>query len=101
MSIFRGFIKILGAAIIAHVIGGIAYWATSEVFIRYVGKEVVFSPIFSIMLVVPFWPMMVYADMKWIGIMPQDIVAVSAIPVAILLLRIKMSRHDSIDSKKV
>jgi hypothetical protein len=86
LSIYKGVIKILGIAAIAYVIGGVAYWTTAEVFIRIVGRNVVFSPIISILLVVPFWPMMVYADLKWIGIMAHDIAAVSATPISIFLL---------------
>jgi len=68
------------------VIGGVAYWTAAEAFIRIVGRDVVFSPIISILLVVPFWPMMVYADLKWIGIMPHDIAAVSATLISVFLL---------------
>lgn len=81
------------------MIGGIAYWATAELFLRYIGKEIVFSPVVSFVLRVPFWPMMVFANLRWVGIRPQDVVAVSAVPVAIYLLWIKTSSRDSSNSK--
>ena len=99
VSILRRSLKFLRIGIIAYVTGGIAYWTAAELFLRYVGKEIVFSPVVSIVLVVPFWPMMVFADLRWVGVMPQDVVAVSAIPVAIYLLRIKTSSRDPSNSK--
>jgi len=92
-------VKFLRIGVIAYVIGGVAYWTAAELFLRYVGKEIVFSPVVSIVLRVPFWPMMVLADLRWVGIMPQDVVAVSAIPVAIYLLWIKTSSRDPSNSK--
>jgi len=91
MSLLRGFIKNLQITVIVYVIAGVAYWTTAQILMRYTGKEIVFSPIISIFLVVTGWPMMVYADLRWIGIMPQDIAAVCAIPVSILFLKIKAS----------
>jgi|GEM_PF-4852719 len=73
-------------AVIAYIVGGIAYWATAEIFLRYVGKEITFSPLVSFLLAVPFWPMDVYANLKWIGIMPQDIAAILAVLASIFLL---------------
>lgn len=99
VSILRRSLKFLRIGVIAYVIGGIAYWATAESFLRYIGKEIVFSPVVSFMLRVPFWPMMVFADLRWVGVRPQDVVAVSAVPVAIYLLWIKTSSRDSSNSK--
>ncbi|MBS7622752.1 hypothetical protein KEJ39_03645 [Candidatus Bathyarchaeota archaeon] len=74
---------------ISYVVGGIAYSASVRLFLRYVGKEIVFTPLVSIMLTVPFWPMMVFADLRWVGVMPQDVVAVSALLAATCVLWIK------------
>ncbi|MEM2122833.1 MAG: hypothetical protein QXE79_04270, partial [Candidatus Bathyarchaeia archaeon] len=67
MGISKGFVKALSATVTAYLIGGVAYGAVGELSIRIVGKEVVFNPILSMLLTLPFWPMMVYADLKWIG----------------------------------
>lgn len=98
-SILRRSVKFLRIGVIAYLIGGLAYWTAAELFLRYIGKEIVFSPVVSIVLTVPFWPMMVYADLKWVGVMPQDVAAVSAIPVAIYLLWMKTSSRDRGNSK--
>ena len=76
----------LKVTIMAYVIGGIAYWITAEVFLRYVGKEITFSPLVSALLTVPFWPMHVYGDLKWIGVLPQDIFSLLAFSASIILL---------------
>ena len=76
----------LKVTIMAYVTGGIAYWITSEVFLRYVGKEITFSPLVSALLTVPFWPMHVYGDLKWIGVLPQDIFSLLAFSASIILL---------------
>jgi len=99
MSILRRSVKFLRIGVIAYVIGGVAYWTATELFLRYVGKEIVFSPVVSFVLRVPFWPMMVFANLRWVGIRPQDIVAISAVPVAIYLLWIKTSSRDPGNSK--
>jgi hypothetical protein len=69
------------------VIAGITYWVIAETAIRLAGKEIVFSPVISVFLVVPFWPMMVYADFRWIGVLPQDVAAICVIPLVLLVLR--------------
>jgi len=99
VSILRRSVKFLRIGVIAYVIGGIAYWTAAELFLRYIGKEIVFSPVVSFVLRVPFWPMMVFADLRWVGVRPQDIVAVSAVPVAIYLLWIRISSRDPSNSK--
>ncbi|MGC8961764.1 MAG: hypothetical protein ACP5K1_04895 [Candidatus Bathyarchaeia archaeon] len=78
MSISKGFVKALNAAAAAYLIGGVAYWAIGELFIRIVGKEMVFNPILSMLLVLPFWPVIIYADSKWVVLKPQDLPAFSA-----------------------
>ena len=79
--------KLLRIGVIAYLIAGLAYWTTAQLYLRYIGKEIVFTPLLSILLTVPSWPMMVYADLKWIGLMPYDLAAICAVPVTIYLLR--------------
>jgi len=86
MVYLRNLRNALKVTIMAYVIGGIAYWITSEVFLRYVGKEITFSPLVSALLTVPFWPMHVYGDLKWIGVLPQDIFSLLAFSASIILL---------------
>ena len=86
MVYLRNLRNALKVTIMAYVTGGIAYWITSEVFLRYVGKEITFSPLVSALLTVPFWPMHVYGDLKWIGVLPQDIFSLLAFSASIILL---------------
>ena len=93
MNFLRNLGKIVKAGVIAYVAGGIAYWITAEVFLRYIGNEITFSPLVSVLLVVPFWSMLVYADLRWIGVLPQDIAAILVISVSVsLLLSAKIRR---------
>ena len=71
------FLRDLGKAVkigaTAYIAGGIAFWITAEIFFRHIGKEVTFSPLVSALLIVPLWPMHVYGDLKWSGVLPQDV----------------------------
>jgi len=92
------FLKNLGKAVkvggTSYVAGGIAFWMTAEIFIRYIGKEVTFSPLISALLTVPLWPMHVYGDLKWIGVLPQDVVGpLVTIFTIILFIREKTRRR--------
>ena len=75
MAFLRNLGKAVKIGVTAYIAGGIAYWITAEIFIRYIGKEVTFSPLISALLAVPFWPMHVYGDLKWFGVLPQDFFA--------------------------
>jgi hypothetical protein len=86
MVYLRNLRNAMKITITAYILGGIAYWITTEVFLRYIGKEITFSPLASALLTVPFWPMHVYGDLKWIGVLPQDITALLAFSVSIILL---------------
>lgn len=81
--VFAG--ALVAAILTAYVAGGIAYWITAQIFLRYIGKEVTFSPLVSVLLTVPFWPMHVYGDLRWIGVLPQDIAALLVVPASFLL----------------
>jgi len=86
MVYLRNLRNAMKITITAYIIGGIAYWIATEVFLRYIGKEITFSPLASALLTVPFWPMHVYGDLKWIGVLPQDIASLLAFSASILLL---------------
>ena len=97
VSILGRFVRFLGIGVIAYVIGGIAYWTAGELFPRRPPQEIVVNPLISFVLDLRFWPMMVYADLEWVGVTPQDVAAVSAVVVAIVaicLLWIKTSSRD-------
>jgi len=88
-----GFLRNLGKAVkigvTAYVASGIAYWITAEIFLRYIGKEITFSPLVSVLLAVPFWPMHVYGDLRWIGVLPQDVAALLVMSASVLLLLLR------------
>ena len=75
MAFLRNLGKAVKIGVTAYITGGIAYWITAEIFIRYIGKEITFSPLVSALLAIPFWPLNVYGDFRWIGILPQDVAA--------------------------
>jgi len=85
MASLRDLGKAVKIGVTAYIAGGIAYWITAEIFIRYIGKEVVFSPLVSAFLAVPFWPMHVYGDLKNIGVLPQDVFGLLVTILTILL----------------
>jgi hypothetical protein len=74
MAFLRDLGKAVKIGVTAYITGGIAFWITAEIFIRYIGKEVTFTPLLSALLTVPLWPMHVYGDLRWIGFLPQDVV---------------------------
>ena len=86
MVYFRVLVKAVKLGVMSYFLGGIGYWMTAEVFLRYMGKDITFSPLVSALLTVPFWPMHVYGDLKWIGILPQDFVSLLVFSSSILLL---------------
>ena len=89
MDFLRNLGKAVKMGVTAYIASGIVYWITAEIFIRYIGKEITFSPLVSVLLAVPFWPMLVYADLKWIGFQPQDITALLVISASVPLLLLK------------
>jgi hypothetical protein len=72
MVFIRNFGKAVKIGFTAYITGGIAYWITAQTYIRYIGKEVTFTPLLSFLLTVPLWPMHVYGDLMWVGFLPQD-----------------------------
>ena len=86
MAFLRNLGKTVKIGVIAYIAGGIAYRITAEVFLRYIGKEITFSPLVSVLLAVPFWPMHVYGDLRWIGVLPQDVTALLTFSTSVPLL---------------
>lgn len=71
--------------VLAYFVTGIVYVITGYLYLIIIGKQVVFSPLVGIPLAVPFWPMMVYADLKNIGIMPQDVLTLISVFIFIMI----------------
>jgi len=86
MAFLRNLGKAVKVGVTAYIAGGIAYWLTTQIYLRYIGKEITFSPLISVLLAVPFWPMHVYGDLKWFGVLPQDITALLGLFASIPLL---------------
>ena len=53
MAFLRNLGKAVKIGVTAYITSGIAYWITAEVYIRYIGKEVTFTPLLSALLTVP------------------------------------------------
>lgn len=83
--------------VFAYLITGIVYIVTGYLYRIIIGKQIVFSPLVGIPLGAPFWVMMVYADLRHIGIMPRD---VSALISVILFILIFVKACLSADTKK-
>ena len=71
--------------VLAYFVIGIIYVVTGYLHNIIIGKQIVFSPLIGIPLGAPFWPMMVYADLKHIGVMPQDILTLISIIIFIII----------------
>lgn len=87
MAFLRNLGKAVKIGVAVYITGGIAYWITAEIFIRYIGKEITFTPLLSALLTIPFWPLNVYGDLRWIGVLPQDIAALLAFSVSIYSIK--------------
>ena len=94
MAFLRDLGKAVKIGVTAYITGGIAFWITAQIFIRYIGKEVTFTPLLSALLTVPLWPMHVYGDLKWIGVLPQDIAALLALSASVPLLLLARGRKE-------
>lgn len=85
MVFLRDLGKAVKIGVTAYITGGIAYWITAQTYIRYIGKEVTFTPLLSALLTIPFWVMHVYGDLKNIGILPQDVFGLLVTILTVLL----------------
>ncbi len=101
MAFLRDLGKAVKIGVTAYITGGIAYWITAETYIRYIGKEITFSPLVSALLAIPFWPMHVYGDLKWIGILPQDIAALLVTIFTIILFILDFATRGKYRTKPV
>jgi hypothetical protein len=78
--------RILLCCILVYITAGLAYNITSDIYLWTIGKEAVFSPVLGMALDIVGWPWMVYADLKHIGVKPQDIAAF--LPIVALLINL-------------
>jgi len=101
MAFLRNLGKAVKIGVTAYFAGGIAYWITAEIFIRYIGKEVTFSPLVSALLAIPFWPLNVYGDLRWIGILPQDFAALLVIIFTIILFILNFATREKYRTRPV
>ena len=85
--------RIIIYCILTYPATGLIYGITGIIYRLIVGKTVAFL---GIPLDIVFWPWMVYADIKNIGVMPQDILAVVTITFCIMIF----IRRESLLSKK-
>lgn len=77
--------RFAGSTISAYVMAGMAYSLTGYVERAALGKQTVFSPLIGIPMDIAGWPWMVYADLKHIGVMPRDVLALIAAVTCIAL----------------
>ena len=101
MAFLRNLGKAVKIGVTAYITGGIAYWITAQIFIRYIGKEVTFTPLLSALLTVPLWPMHVYGDLRWFGILPQDVAALLVTIFTIILFILDFATRGKYRTKPV
>ena len=70
----------------AYFIIGIIYIVTSHLYAILIGRVNILSLLVSIPWGAPFWPLLVYTDLKHIGVMPQDVLAFISIIIFITIL---------------
>lgn len=79
--------KILKRAIkyifLIYIATGLIYYVTGYIYRAVAGKQEVFSLLIGIPSCVISWPWMVYADLKHIGVMPQDVLVFLSLAVCI------------------
>lgn len=81
--------------LLAYAVAGLIYGCTGRINRAILGKEEVFSPLLSLPLHVIGWPWMVYADLKHIGIQPQDVLALVALVVCVAIMVRKEANSDA------
>ena len=84
--------------ILAYFVIGVVYVVTGYLYNIIIGKQIVFSLLVAIPMGATGWPMMVYADLKHIGVRPQDVSALISILLFIIIF-VKASRCDVKTSK--
>jgi len=92
MTSLRNLGRAVKIGTIAYITGGTAYWLTAQIYLRYIGKEIPFSPLLSFLLTIPYWPMFVYGDLRWVGILPQDIAGILVTILTIILFVLLYAR---------
>lgn len=74
----------IGHILLAYPACGLAYSIAGFIYRGVIGKEEVFSPLLGIPMDTVSWPWMVYADLKNIGVLPQDIAVFVVLAVGII-----------------
>jgi len=92
MAFLRNLGKAVKIGVTSYITGGIAYWLTAEVYLQYAGRGRVFNPLVSLMLVVPFWPWEILGDLRWFGVLPQDVTALLVTIFTIILTILVLAR---------
>ena len=85
--------------ILCYLFAGIVYGITSRMWLYAVGKEPTFSLWIAIPLTMIFWPLDVYADIKWIGVLPQDIAAILTLVLSLWWLKVRTFRGGAFEEK--
>jgi len=81
-NFFRWVIHIL----VVYCIAGLVYGFTGLISRNLQGKAEVISPLIGLPMDMVSWPWMVYADLRNIGILLQDVLALVSIILCIVLL---------------
>ena len=74
----------IGHILLVYLACGLAYSIAGFIYRGVIGKEEVFSPLLGIPMDTVSWPLMVYADLKNIGVLPQDIAVFVVLAVGII-----------------
>ena len=77
---------------LTYVVNGLLYGMVGYIYKSIIGKVHVFSPLIGIPLDLVGWPWMLYADLKHIGILPQDVAAFLSITFCIVVIAIRKTR---------
>ena len=84
--------RIIKYILFTYIASGLLYGIAGYIYRSVIGKTYVFSPLIGIPLDIVGWPWMVYADLKHIGIMPQDIVLLLSVVIFTAIFTIREIR---------
>lgn len=71
--------------ILAYFVTGMVYSVAGYLQRSIMGRQEVFSPLIGLPMDIAGWPWMVYADLKHIGIKPQDVLTMISIVMFIVI----------------
>ena len=90
----------MSRVLLAYAVAGLTYGCTGRISKAILGKEEVFSPLLSLPLHVVGWPWMVYADLKHVGVQLQDVLALVALVVCVVIMGKKAADSNATERKK-